>query len=72
MSAAQSKPGLLNAAAQWRAYGATCTLKEERDLAERAAANLERQAATGIATCVCCNKAFGQGSLHLAKAQEAA
>ena len=59
---------LYAAAAQWRAYGATCTLREERELAERTACNLERQAETGVATCVCCGKPFGQGTLHFAKA----
>lgn len=55
------KEKLIAAAAEWRAYGATCTLQAERDLAEKTARNLERQAETGIATCVCCNKPFGRG-----------
>lgn len=51
---------LRESAAQWRAYGASSTLLEARALAERTAANLERQAEGGVATCVCCNKQPGQ------------
>lgn len=51
---------LLAAAAQWRAYGSTCALPQQQRLAEATARNLEQQAATGIAKCVCCGKAFGR------------
>ncbi len=51
---------LHKAAAQWREYGATCSLQSQRDLAERTARNLEKEAETGVATCVCCDKPFGQ------------
>lgn len=57
---------LLAAAAQWRAYGATCTLPEQQRLAEATARNLEREAETGVPTCVCCNKPFGRPSAILA------
>ena len=52
---------LTAAAEQWRAYGATCALPAQRDIAERTARNLEKQAETGVATCLCCNKPFGEG-----------
>lgn len=68
MSAAQSAERLMLAAAQWREYGAGCSLQEQRTLAERTALNLEKQATTGVAICVCCGKALGQGALHIAKA----
>jgi len=48
-------------AAQWRESAAASVLQAERDLAEKTARNLERQAETGVATCVCCNKPFGRG-----------
>ena len=51
---------LHKAAAQWREYGATCSLQSQRDLAERTARNLEKQAETGVATCLCCGKPFGR------------
>jgi|ThiBioDrversion2_1041553.scaffolds.fasta_scaffold60714_1 hypothetical protein len=55
-------PGtLIAAAAQWRAHAAASKLPAERALAEATARSLERQAETGAATCVCCNKPFGRG-----------
>ncbi|RYG08798.1 MAG: hypothetical protein EON92_15890 [Burkholderiales bacterium] len=50
------------AAAQWRAFGAIAPLQSQRELAERTARNLEREAQTGIATCVCCNKPIGSAA----------
>lgn len=51
---------LLQAAQQWRESVYPGDTQFSKDLAERTARNLERQAETGAATCVCCGKPFGQ------------
>ncbi len=59
-----SRQQLADAAKQWRDSVSDRDLPEVRGLAERTAANLERQAETGIATCVCCGKTYGRGTLQ--------
>lgn len=65
MATTERREALLKAAADWRASVTVGDLPFVRQLAERTARNLERQAETGVPTCVCCNKPFGQGSLSL-------
>jgi len=60
----ERREALLKSAAEWRASVSERDLPYVRALAERTARNLEREAETGVATCVCCNKPFGQGTLH--------
>jgi hypothetical protein len=65
MATTERREALLKAAADWRASVTESDLPRVRQLAEVTARNLERQAETGVATCVCCNKPFGQGALSL-------
>ncbi|NYS09351.1 hypothetical protein PBR31_00061 [Xanthomonas phage PBR31] len=65
MATTERQEELLESAAAWRASVNSYDTDYAKRLAEVTARNLERQAETGIATCVCCNKPFGQGTLHL-------
>jgi hypothetical protein len=60
----ERREALLRSASEWRASVTEMDLPYVRNMAERAARNLEREAETGVATCICCNKPFGQGTLH--------
>lgn len=64
MLTTERREALLKSAAEWRAGVTQMDLPYVRNMAERAARNLEREAETGVATCICCNKPFGQGTLH--------
>lgn len=58
--ATSTQTELLQAAQQWRASVFPGDTEFSKQLAERTARNLERQAETSVATCVCCGKSFGQ------------
>ena len=64
MVTTERREALLEAAAKWRSSVYASDTEASKRLAESAARKLEREAETGIATCVCCNKPFGQGTLH--------